>query len=45
MDPSLCREHLAELLGEEIVLLTELQRLGCSAQFEAWVREKLAAAR
>ena len=26
MDPSLCREHLAELLGEEIVLLTELQR-------------------
>jgi flagellar biosynthesis/type III secretory pathway chaperone len=27
MDPGLCREHLAELLGEEIVLLTELQQL------------------
>ena len=27
MDPALCREHLAELLGEEIVLLTELQGL------------------
>ena len=27
MDPALCREHLAELLGEEIVLLTELQQL------------------
>jgi len=27
MDPALCREHLAELLGEEIVLLTELQEL------------------
>jgi flagellar biosynthesis protein FlgN len=27
MDASLCREHLAELLGEEIVLLTELQQL------------------
>ena len=27
MDPALCREHLAELLGEEIVLLTELQDL------------------
>ena len=27
MDAGLCREHLAELLGEEIVLLTELQQL------------------
>jgi flagellar biosynthesis protein FlgN len=27
MDASLCREHLAELLGEEIVLLGELQQL------------------
>lgn len=27
MDAALCREHLAELLGEEIVLLTELQQL------------------
>ncbi len=27
MDPRLCREHLEELLGEEIVLLTELQLL------------------
>jgi flagellar biosynthesis/type III secretory pathway chaperone len=27
MDPGLCREHLGELLGEEIVLLTELQQL------------------
>lgn len=27
MDPALCREHLDELLGEEIVLLTELQQL------------------
>jgi flagellar biosynthesis/type III secretory pathway chaperone len=27
MDPGLCREHLEELLGEEIVLLTELQHL------------------
>jgi flagellar biosynthesis protein FlgN len=27
MDASLCREHLAELLGEEIVLLSELQVL------------------
>jgi flagellar biosynthesis protein FlgN len=27
MDASLCREHLAELLGEEIVLLAELQQL------------------
>ncbi len=27
MDPGVCREHLAELLGEEVVLLTELQQL------------------
>ena len=27
MDPELCRQHLAELLGEEIALLGELQRL------------------
>jgi flagellar biosynthesis/type III secretory pathway chaperone len=27
MNADLCREHLAELLGEEIVLLTELQQL------------------
>ena len=27
MDQALCRDHLAELLGEEIVLLTELQQL------------------
>jgi flagella synthesis protein FlgN len=27
MDPGLCREHLAELLGEEIALLSELQQL------------------
>ena len=27
MDPALCRDHLAELLGEEIVLLSELQQL------------------
>jgi flagellar biosynthesis/type III secretory pathway chaperone len=27
LDPALCREHLAELLGEEILLLTELQQL------------------
>jgi flagella synthesis protein FlgN len=27
MDPEICREHLAELLGEEIVLLTEFQQL------------------
>jgi flagellar biosynthesis/type III secretory pathway chaperone len=27
MDSGLCREHLGELLGEEIVLLTELQQL------------------
>jgi flagellar biosynthesis/type III secretory pathway chaperone len=27
MDPGLCRDHLAELLGEEILLLTELQQL------------------
>jgi flagellar biosynthesis/type III secretory pathway chaperone len=27
MDPELCRQHLAELLGEEIALLGELQKL------------------
>lgn len=27
MDPVVCREHLAELLGEEQLLLTELQQL------------------
>src|SRR5580704_11700997 len=27
MDPEICREHLAELLGEEIVLLSQLQEL------------------
>ncbi len=27
MDAGLCREHLADLLGEEIVLLSELQQL------------------
>jgi flagellar biosynthesis/type III secretory pathway chaperone len=27
VDPALCRDHLGELLGEEIVLLTELQQL------------------
>jgi flagellar biosynthesis/type III secretory pathway chaperone len=27
MDPEICREHLAELLGEEIVLLSEFQQL------------------
>jgi flagellar biosynthesis/type III secretory pathway chaperone len=27
MDPAVCRDHLAELLGEEVVLLTQLQQL------------------
>jgi flagellar biosynthesis/type III secretory pathway chaperone len=27
MDPAVCREHLAELLGEELVLLSQLQNL------------------
>jgi flagellar biosynthesis/type III secretory pathway chaperone len=27
MDPAVCRDHLAELLGEEVMLLSQLQQL------------------
>jgi hypothetical protein len=37
--------RVLERLPAEDDLLAELQKRGCSSQFEAWVREKLAAAR